>query len=90
MIPFFDPDNATYTSEDVFMGRTNGTGMVSLSDTESKGHALRELYDDCSADLLEKEERDWETRNVTRVDDPSPASESESDDYWQTNTYDYN
>lgn len=90
VIPFFDPDKASYTSEDVYMGSTSGSGVVQSSTKESKGRALRELYDDCSADLLEKEERDWEARNVTRVGDPAPKPESKPDDYWQTNTYDYN
>lgn len=90
VIPFFDPDKASYTSEDVYMGSTSGSGVVPSSTKESKGRVLRELYDDCSADLLEKEERDWEARNVTRVGDPAPKPESKPDNYWQTNTYDYN
>ena len=84
-----DWNNGT-TSADVMMGRYGCGCGGSGSEADRKGQEYRELYDDCSADLLEKEERDWEARNVTRVDDPSPASESEPDDYWQTNTYDYN
>ncbi|MDE6540744.1 MAG: hypothetical protein K2L74_01905 [Muribaculaceae bacterium] len=59
------------TSAEVMMGLPS-SGLCT-SRGEPRGAKYRELYDECAADMLEKEEREWESRYVTRVDEPTAA-----------------
>lgn len=57
------------TSAEVMMGLPS-SGLCT-SRGEPRGAKYLELYDECASDMLEKDEREWESRYVTRVDEPT-------------------